>query len=917
MDLNNILKDILKKRIVIKNQKYEIVSANNKNKNCISLKNCITGLFLRHYQMEVFDSDSDLNPNSFEDDSSFYPEKREKFIILNCSNINLNKYYIGILDDKLIISEDAKNIIYAKDTGNNIFLHDECFFEKKKKQILFLACLATNYGSTLQSVALYNVIKSFGYDCRAISIHNFRVKRNEIESVDHSQREYRLLNLKSIFEFFIDSMIAFDDRLDNITNIKYNKKIHSELLKDYDAFVCGSDQIWKPDDFWMNPKVYLQFSPKGKRVAYAPSIAFTKIPFQFIRNIPKWKKYLLEIDYISCREQSGSKIIQSLINKDVKTVIDPSLLLSPKEWIKIIPNGSVSDSAQNVLNSGKKYLFAYVLDSFDTYKEYITTLAHSLSLDIIWIIGRDSRPWSQQENIYDDLQTCWTTDPAGFVKLIQNASFVCTDSFHGTCFSLNFSKPFVLLTPPGRDNDPRMEDMFLRFGVQKRIIKKNDKIETLIPEMDYTEIQKNIQAYRDDSLTFLRNSLDSATLSSNELTEEDQNIKKQSIFVRTIQRVPLDDPKNCTGCGACQNICPHNAIEMLPDVNGFLAPQVKDEACIRCGKCLKRCPLRSRPVLPREKTSHAYAAWCKNPFILFKSASGGMFPLMASWVFSQKGVAYGVSFDDHLSAHMTCASSFPELEPLCGSKYVQAETGLVFRDVKKYLEQGIPVLFSGTSCQVGGLYAYLEEDHPLLITVDLICGGVPSPLIFKKYCEWREQQLQSKIHQIQFRSKIREGWGLGMVLASAPPFRKNYFSMNNDEYGILYNHKFIQRPSCAVCRFRGLEKRIADVTIGDFWGIGRGDKAFLHNVSQGVSVVLPNSAKGRIFFECIASDTKNIFVEERTIEEVVRGNPWLVKNFKLREESELIYASMREKGFGKMFETFFGDPDIRMNIKLK
>ena len=117
------------------------------------------------------------------------------------------------------------------------------------------------------------------------------------------------------------------------------------------------------------------------------------------------------------------------------------------------------------------------------------------------------------------------------------------------------------------------------------------------------------------------------------------------------------------------------------------------------------------PLYLREKLTKAYAAWATNPFVISRSASGGMFPLMANWMFENGGVAYGVAWDSDLNARTVCATNKEELRPICGSKYVQADTGYIFKDVKEKLQKGIPVLFSGTSCQVAGLYAYLGGDH--------------------------------------------------------------------------------------------------------------------------------------------------------------------------------------------------------------
>lgn len=788
------------------------------------------------------------------------------------------------------------------------------------KKVGFLAFLGTNYGTVLQSFALFHTIKKLGYDCEIIGADEF-IKRPipNPNVLDLHSKEYDKQKTQLNFEKFIIRMFKFNDTLGNIPLNSILTLQQEKEIKKFNAFICGSDQIWLPGKFWFCAKHYLQFAPEEKRIAYAPSLGWNKVEYSAINNIPQWRRWLSGVKYLSTRETSGSAIVEEITGKPVETVLDPTFLLRPSDWNELFPYGVLADEPHKILMNKKPYMVAYLLDTYNVYNEYVRKLASRMDLDIIWLTGRD--------NVGPVQRNCTNTDPSGFIEIIRNASFVCTDGYHGTCFSLNFSKPFALLTKPvTATNDSRMQDLMNRLGVKNRVVRFGYNPNKFDIEMDYGTICKNIDSERKKSLAYLCSALEGATEGCGQLYEHLKNTTSKVLTLvqpepkkkvpRRINRVPLDDPNNCTGCGACMNMCPVEAIQMLPNKDGFLEPVVDNIKCVRCGKCLANCPLRKKPELYlREKPSNIYAAWATNPFIISRSASGGMFPLMASWMFTHNGIVYGTAWDTNLNAKTVCANNMEELNPLCGSKYVQGETGFVYQEIKQKLFQKQPVLFSGTSCQVAGLYAYLNGDHEFLVTVDFICSGVPSPQVFKKYIAWREKQLGSKIINVEFRSK-RKGWG-GWLRFDLESGKSQEVPLYNDEYGMLFGWHWIQRPSCFVCRFRGVEKRWADITIGDFWGIGKHGIQFTQQQSQGVSVVLPNSIKGRTLFQSISADKKNIFVEERPIEECYPGNAWLLKNYIKNPEYEYFNKLLREKPFEEAFSEYFGSKNIRLCLNME
>ena len=376
-------------------------------------------------------------------------------------------------------------------------------FWSRKKKVGYLAWLGVNYGSTLQAFALYKTICLLGYDCEIIGHSSFTAVpalKKEIRNTD--PKRYDWIKSKALFVSFMKSHFKFSSSSADLPgNCLISPKM-KDRLKKYDAFVCGSDQIWKPAGFWFYPVQYLQFAPPEKRVSYAPSVGWKTIPKAWNSNIPLWEYWLRSVPYLSSREHAGSMLIEKLTGRHVYTVVDPSLLLTPDQWLCCMKKPVYSPEISSILKSGRSYLLAYLLDSFEIYRDYVTRLAESLNLEIVWLAGRD-RSGAVQVNISE-------TDPAGFVSLVANASFVCADGFHGCCFSVNFSRNFLYLSPMDdfeTSNDSRLHDLFSRFGISGRVVTPSTQSNFDFPDIDYQEVQKKVAEERASSVSYLSGAL--------------------------------------------------------------------------------------------------------------------------------------------------------------------------------------------------------------------------------------------------------------------------------------------------------------------------------------------------------------------------------------------------------------------------
>lgn len=294
--------------------------------------------------------------------------------------------------------------------------------------------------------------------------------------------------------------------------------------------------------------------------------------------------------------------------------------------------------------------------------------------------------------------------------------------------------------------------------------------------------------------------------------------------------------EQCTGCRACEQLCARKAIQMTDDKEGFLIATINQSLCINCGMCQKWCP--QNKSVSKNEAKIVLAARLKDDSSLYRSASGGAFIGIAKDWIVDGGVVVGVVYDCNWNAHHICASSLEELKQMQSSKYVQADTRNTFTEVKNLLQDGKKVLYSGTGCQIGGLKAFLRKDYNNLLTMDLICHGVASPLLFKKYIDWLGEKEGSPITEYDFRDK-KSGWGLGYKYKYKNNYKYN--SCSADPYFYRFLEGYTYRECCFNCSYCKPE-RVGDITIGDYWGIEKEHPSFFN--TKGVSCILINSYKG-------------------------------------------------------------------------
>lgn len=312
--------------------------------------------------------------------------------------------------------------------------------------------------------------------------------------------------------------------------------------------------------------------------------------------------------------------------------------------------------------------------------------------------------------------------------------------------------------------------------------------------------------------------------------------------------IQVTNPSKCSGCHACASICPKSCIAMEKDTEGFWYPKANKKACVDCGLCEKVCPVTHQWHPDEIRITTAVAAMNHKQDIRLNSSSGGIFTLLAEEIIAQGGVVFGAAFaDDFKSVHHICVENVNDLGKLRGSKYVQSKIGETYRQAKEYLNSGRKVLFTGTPCQISGLYAFLRKPYEELYTQDIICHGVPSPMVWEKYVAYRECLADAKTQQMRFRYK-KDSWRAYEILFDFKNGKSYGAKVGEDLYMKAFLSNACLRPSCYDCAFKGIVRQ-ADLTLADFWGI---EKVLPEmDDDKGTSLVLVHSEKGSRLFQQI------------------------------------------------------------------
>ena len=357
--------------------------------------------------------------------------------------------------------------------------------------------------------------------------------------------------------------------------------------------------------------------------------------------------------------------------------------------------------------------------------------------------------------------------------------------------------------------------------------------------------------------------------------------------------VHLAAKNKCTGCSACASSCPNRCITMVRDKEGFAFPSVNNDICLNCKLCGKVCPALNAKEICHQNTL-AHAAYTMDTKVRMESSSGGIFFELSKEVLKQSGVVYGAAYDKKFRVTHRCVDQYENLDALHGAKYSQSDLGECFPEIKKRLECGQQVLFSGTPCQVSGLQSFLGRGYENLICIDFVCHGVPSPMVWEKYVLYRSNlDSQGSLPQyINLRCK-KSGWS--KYAYSIDFFYEDgarYLCRNSeDEIMKMFVGDYILRKSCGYCQEKGYERK-SDITLGDFWGIW--DVAPEMDDNKGTSLILVHSEKG---YSMLKQINNRIKIKEVKLNQASQMNRAMIKSVKHQKVRGDILEAISKSGF--------------------
>lgn len=672
-----------------------------------------------------------------------------------------------------------------------------------------------NYGSVLQAFALCKVLYKFGVKAELINYRPRqaleRVKRRTITELAsraiskiarHSPDAYSSKERSELFKSFVQTYLPISSPANSFPELQ-------ALACKYDAVVCGSDQIWSPSCFDEN--FFLPYvSDANRKIAYAPSFGVSSIGDDEI--LRRTKDLLGSIGWLSVRERQGARIIIDLIGSKPEVTLDPTFLLSKTDWDNALDERGGTKSG---------YLLCYFLGNSSKYEASVKKHSERLGLPVVTI-----PTFCHQANE----EPSSAIGPLEFVRLFLNASYVCTDSFHGTAFSINFEIPFTAYKRfsdlDKKSQNSRIIDILSLMGLEDRLLHSNKGCPSR--KCDFSEARSRLARMRNSSLSFLEEALSGAFGVS---------------INRSITTKPLLITDRCCGCGSCAAVCPKGAISIVEDESGFLNYEVDNSQCVACGACISICPMRNVTAPRLEGALGLYSYKSADSVGLRSSSSGGIGADLAATSFAEGRRTFGCAYNrvSNCAEHMEAQAE--NINSLRGSKYLQSRSlsaiSSISSDTTGY------IAFFGTPCQVAGVDAILRRKtmRESAILVDLICHGVPTQNLWRRYLAERESCDHVGAHpDVSFRWK-ENGWSSQKMLRLEGAKGSYSGSEPKDDFYAFFDRSLCNSKSCYECPYR--ERSAADLRIGDYWGPKfTGD-------DDGVSMVVAMTDSGKALVEAL------------------------------------------------------------------
>ena len=756
------------------------------------------------------------------------------------------------------------------------------------KKVGIVSCyFKDNYGSMLQAYATKKIL-----DKNEIPNETINIKYNK--DFKNGKRKYYLSQITN-FKFIKNKLGMVKLKIDKKLNKQLGKNIairtqkYKEFRKEfnlsrfnntfkdltnqakelYSDVIVGSDQLWLPVNVVADYYTLNWVPDEINKISYSTSFGFSSIPNKYVEL---YRNFLNRINYLSTREESGVQIIKDIVARDAKLVCDPTILLTKDEW---------HEESSKERKYDEKYILCYFLGNNIEHRKFAERLRKKTGYKIVSLNHADE--YVKYSDEFCDYAP-FDIGPREWISLIENAEYVCTDSFHGTVFSILFNKMFFDFRRHNNKSkvstNSRIDSLLDVAGISKeRILVGNEDIDKVLTyKIDYNKVDENINKFREDSQKWLFDSI--------------------SWKASDVKHIEVDIKEECCGCTACKNICPVNAIEMKEDKEGFLYPIVNEEKCIKCELCKKVCPVLN--IKNETKEQHAYIFQNANDDVRRQSTSGGAFSAIAEKIINKNGIVYGVIFDKDFNVIHKGIENKGELYKFRNSKYVQSNLNNVFKEVKENLEKDRWVCFSGTSCQIEGLKNFLRKQYEKLLLVDVVCRAVPSPLIWKKYLKLKKQE-NGDVSKIYFRDKLYGYKYSNFSVYDSQNNLRYHNGVESDPYLRAFFSNICDRPSCYNCKFKKLNRE-SDITLWDCFNVEKYNSKL--DDDKGTTRILANTVKGKRFVEEL-DVTHNL--EEIDVELATKNFLAMFQSVKYNSERSDFFEDVGKLEEKELFTKYFSD----------
>ena len=710
-----------------------------------------------------------------------------------------------------------------------------------------------DYNTILQCFALQEYLKSKGH---AVSIINYRIdaidKENSLEEVPDFPSlknvaldefvkkrkikkfwdEYEAVNpgrreRYTKFEEFINNKLDVTETFNTFTDIVDSKLKYDVLIAE------GGVWNYRLTKGFRYP-YFLKFGDKDTiRIAYAADMGKNEILYHHQTFM---QHYLDRFDAVSAADDASKQIIERFVNKKAEVVSDPIFLVSMASLkkLEVLPDLS------------KAYIYVHSLPVKKIVDEQLVKTAESLS-DILNVPIVHNCPGNHFKN---ELRA-FSGGIEEYLGMIDKAEFVITNSFHTTAMAVRFGRNFIYV--PHISNQDKVSKLLENLGLMDRIVDKPSGIaEAVKNQPDYSYAAEKLKKIVDKSAAYLDNAINGG------------KNKKEYCYIE------FENPFKCYGCSACEHVCNTSAIKMDKNEKGFSYPVRDLQLCDDCGECISVCPKLNPGTADTSLEQKVYAAYTKNKDDYSIGTMGSVtLPIMREMI-KRNAVIVSPMIDDDFNVVYAAAETEDEIKDMINPSFVMPDNKDILKRTKETLDAGRKLLFMGISCQISGLKNYLGKDYENLITVDMMCRGAGSPIVFNKYIDELQERYNSKIADIQMGYKL-EASPLSYVRVVFENGTMDFVRTSKSEYQTAIFERLIQQPACYECQFADPAFSVADITLEGYNVVRKKQPEFAKD--KAISLIKINSQKGMELFEAVKEQFELLESSTKELKSLRRTEP--------------------------------------------